>query len=64
MRYIFESRESKATYHVDSYAALDNNNDPIMVPDPQGGKFMVPLKISRSVPKRVGKTLRDKGGKR
>lgn len=56
MRYQFLSRESNPArdYHVDKYALLDNLNRPIT--DEHG----TPVQIDRSVPKRVGKTRRDK----
>jgi len=63
MRYRFISRESRHTSHTDTLACLDNNNRPIMVPNPEG-RGMKELQITRSVPKRVGKTLRDNGGRR
>ncbi len=57
-RYRFVSRESKPdrTYHIDKYEILDTNNAPVMV-----GK--TPLVIERQVPKRIGKTRRDRRAK-
>jgi hypothetical protein len=54
-RYRFVSRDSSSPrYHIDKYEILDNNNHPVM----QGRN---PVVIERQVPKRVGKTRRDRG---
>lgn len=54
MRYRFVSRDStKPTYHVDRFEILDNNNNPVIVEKQ-------PMVVDRVVPKRVGKTNKNR----
>lgn len=50
MRYTFLSREDKPTQWVDKYSVVDSDGQ---------GK---PMSYERVVPKRLGKTLRDRKG--
>lgn len=47
MRYLFTGRKSGHTFHTDSYKVLDNSGIEV-------------AQITRSVPKRLGKTLTDR----